>query len=460
MYVHGDSLVVLVSLAGWRIASDSLHGSAVEQTTALIYDLGDSRRSPKLIHELGQDGYLIASRMLEGKLYLLTNYGIYYHGELSPDQPEGFIPLCRADGTQELIAPDNMLIWPGVPSSSQTVICSYDIGSGTIESSQSILGAGNTIYMSHNNLYLARNVYDNGLVNTYTDEQYTVTEYRQGSRTEIVRFALNGGAITLEATGEIDGYLLNQFAMDEFEGYLRCVTTTDSSHYRIYTDEKRGWQNYEWISSGSWNSLFVLDISLNVVGEISELAEDERVYSVRFDGNVGYFVTFRQVDPLFSADLSNPYSPKIMGELKIPGFSQYLHVYGEGRMFGLGRDADEDTGRVRGIKLSMFDTSDPFNLSEKHQLILDSYYSEALYNHKAILILPGKSIIAFPIETGYVCYGYDDNSGFYKRGEYDSSEYYGNSRGLYIGDYAYIIVGDSVTILDLELLISVGQLTI
>jgi len=172
----------------------------------------------------------------------------------------------------------------------------------------------------------------------------------------------------------------------------------------------------------------------------------------RFDGNTGYVVTFRQVDPLFSIDLSDPTNPVILGELKIPGFSNYLHNYGEDLLFGLGRDADEETGGAGYLKLSMFDVSDNANVTEAHSLIIDGvYYSEASYNHKAILINYERNIIAFPAGDTYMVYSYDAEQGFVEVAVLSLTKdlgydwYWGSMRGLYIGDVLYVF-SDTVMI--------------
>ena len=204
----------------------------------------------------------------------------------------------------------------------------------------------------------------------------------------------------------------------------------------------------------------MLDDDLKIIGIISDLAPDEQIYSVRFDGEVGYFVTFRQVDPLFSVDLSNPAAPKIMGELKIPGFSQYLHVYGEDLLFGLGMTADEKTGRTGSLKLSMFDVSNPYDVTEKHQLVLEENYSTALYNHKAILVAKEKDLIAFPVDKGYKVFGYDEMTGFINVGEIETDNWCGDSRGVYIDDYFYVCSDKQIYILDMNNFALAKELTI
>ena len=198
------------------------------------------------------------------------------------------------------------------------------------------------------------------------------------------------------------------------------------------------------------NALYVLDGELKTVGSIGDLAPGEQVQSVRFDGAVGYIVTFRQVDPLFAVDLSDPMKPTVKSALKIPGFSQYLHVWSDGRLFGLGMDADAETGRTNGMKLSMFDTTDLLDVTEKHTLKLDSSWSNALYNHKAILLSAVRNIIAFPADSGYDIYSYSDAQGFRKLASIASLNWSGDSRGLYIGDFAYVVDASAISVLDMN----------
>ena len=165
---------------------------------------------------------------------------------------------------------------------------------------------------------------------------------------------------------------------------------------------------------------------------------------------MAYFVTFRETDPLFAVDLSDPASPKVLSALKIPGFSEYLHFYGEGRLFGLGMAADEETGWTECLKLSMFDTSDPTDVTEKTMLELREYmWSPALYDHHAALINIEKNIIAFPTDSSYLIYSYSDDSGFVKKGEVPFDGWSDNTRGLYIGEYMYICSSYNVIVIDM-----------
>jgi len=239
--------------------------------------------------------------------------------------------------------------------------------------------------------------------------------------------------------------------MDEHLGYLRVVTTNDTYTYSTIEDQVRKVVGYTGGQSKSSSGLYILNMSLTQVGAVDNLAPGEHVYSVRFDGDIGYFVTFRTVDPLFAVDLSNPRNPTVLSALKIPGFSQYLHVFSDGLLFGLGYNADETTGRRGDMKLSMFDTSNPADVFEAHTLAIDTNYSTALYNHKAIIVDSGKNIIGFPADSEYVVYGYNDQTGFFRRASISMLDnWWSDSRGLYISDYFYIVYENGLTVIDME----------
>ena len=189
------------------------------------------------------------------------------------------------------------------------------------------------------------------------------------------------------------------------------------------------------------NALFVLDGNLETVGEIRDLAENESVYSARFMGDTGYFVTFRQVDPLFSVDLSDPSAPKIIGELKIPGFSEYLHPYGEGLLLGIGMDVDESGTTTEGVKLSMFDISDPSSVQEIQTYVIDGMYSTNVYNYKAVFADVEKNLFGFTAygdSPEYCIFSYDAEKGFTEVFSRTLSGY-GDARGLYVGDVFYLV---------------------
>lgn len=447
MYVSGSTVIVISSgyhSVDWSIEKTWNYEYTDESCIDFI-DVSDPS-SPALTSTVSQDGYVNTSRLYDGKLYLISNY--YVH-DINEDEPETYIPGIKINSTKTLLEPDRIAVIPDCYSSRYSVIGVYDAENGALSRAESLLGSGDTIYMSTGGIYFADSEYYEDASGERTESVYKVTDYVSGSRTRITRYDISGGSIALAASGTIPGYLNDQFSMDEYNGYLRVVTTVSTSSYSVYVDDEHNFTNYVWGDSTSFNGLYILDSSLSTIGKADGLAENETVYSARFDGDIAYFVTFRQTDPLFAVDLSDPTSPKVLSALKIPGFSEYLHVWSEGRLFGLGMNADEETGWTENMKLSMFDTSDPANVLEKCTLNLDCSWSEALYNHKAILISAEKNIIGFPAGGSYLIYGYTDGGGFVKRAEIEceNDSWYG-ARGLYIGDYAYII-GDTITVLDM-----------
>ena len=452
MFILGDTAVVLSNCSEY--ASGEVNGEWRYEDKSYVladfYDISD-RTNPVLLNSEGQDGYYQSSRLMDGKLYLITNeYNYRWYGFVE-ENPADYVPSLYRGGVAVPVEPDR-ICWPETTEdSSYTVVGRYDVAGHQMEDSLSVLGAGNTLYMSRNYLYLADSRYFDDKRNEFDESIYHVEEYASGNRTEILKLDVTD-TIRVLASGTADGNLLNQFSMDEYNGCLRVVTTSWNNSYQIWRDEERDFTNYKYLESGQTNALWVFDGDMNLTGSITDVAPDEQVYSVRFDGEVGYFVTFRQVDPLFAVNLSDPANPQIMSALKIPGFSRYMHPWGDGLLFGLGQDADEETGRTGSMKLSMFDTSDPYNVSERDKLLLDATYSEALYNHKAILIAPQKGVIGFPTDNGYALYHYDPESGFTKTNEVTLNDQWywsWNTRGLYVGDIAYIVAEQGVTVLDL-----------
>lgn len=325
-----------------------------------IYDVNrDGKLS--LIKEVEVQGNLLSSRKKDNHVYLVVNKHLSYYGPYA----EEFIPMFR-DSTigadYKELPVDSVLYHPTRYSPNYLLITAVDIEDekkpATIEA---FLGSGSEVYMSENGLYVAGNDYSSFW----------------GSVTNIARFTVEDTKIGYSGGGMVEGRLLNQFSMDEHNGNLRLATT-------------------KW-SGESLNAVYILDKNLNQIGAVENLAPGERIYSARFMGDMGYIVTFRQVDPLFVLDLADPFNPKVTGELKVPGFSNYLHPISKDVLLGIGQDVDEKTGRQQGIKLSLFDVSDSGVPKEIGNLILgDSGSSaEVLYNHKALMIKEQDDIIAF-----------------------------------------------------------------
>ena len=197
-------------------------------------------------------------------------------------------------------------------------------------------------------------------------------------------------------SGGVQGTLLNQFSMDEHEGVLRVATTiTERVPDQTQPDLWDAWQTYNRVTTFKLNG-----DQLALLGQTANLAKDERIFSARFYGSKGFLVTFRQVDPLFTLDLSDPSQPKVVGELKVPGFSNYMQLIDETHILAIGRDATPE-GRALGLKLSVFDVSDMTKPVEVHSHTLaGNFWSEAAYDHKAFTYFPARKVLGIPA-TGF-----------------------------------------------------------
>ncbi len=453
MYLSGDRLAVLYEHYEWGYDAATEAYTDISYEGVRIYDVSDPS-APRLVADVGQDGYLADSRMAGGVLYLVSSY--YVYSGIDRDDPHTFVPCTYRGGAAELMPADCIYLPIEIDSTGYVVVQAIDVATGESLSALSVLGSGGYVYMNANSLYLGSTTYEAERGEPYTDGSYTVTEVHERRETNLIRFAVDGGSVTLAATGSVPGTPLSQYSFDEYGGYLRMVVTVYDSSYRTFEDEAHGWTNYEWGESGTSASLYVLDDSLQVVGSVTDLGEDERVYSVRFDGPVGYFVTFRETDPLFAVDLSDPSAPTVMSALKIPGFSEYLHVWSDGLLFGLGQQADAETGLTEGLKLSMFDVSDPFQVTELYTQTLEFDTSTAEYDAHAICIDPEKNLIGFAAadynsDHGefYVLYQYDGGA-FTEIARCALNDWIYNVRGLYIGTAFYIVSDSELIVLSLE----------
>jgi len=209
-------------------------------------------------------------------------------------------------------------------------------------------------------------------------------------KTVIHKIGINKNKLEYKANGSVTGNVLNQFSMDEHNGYFRIATT-----------KNRTWSRFEEENFDSYTNLYILDENLNSIGKVENLAAGERIYSVRFMQDRAYMVTFKQTDPLFVIDVKDPENPKVLGELKIPGFSNYLHPYDNETLIGIGKDtAENEWGGVttKGLKFSLFDVKDVASPKEIDTYIIGDAGSEsvALSDHKAFLFSRDKNLLVVP----------------------------------------------------------------
>jgi inhibitor of cysteine peptidase len=405
--------------------------------TAVIFDISD-QSNPTKISQLGQKGGYVSSRMVDNYLYLITNYYVYPAG-MEKQDVSSYIPTTAKEGEGEQpVRPEDIYIAPNPETSSYVTISGIDTdNSGDFVSTKAILGSASNVYASLDNLYVTN--YDG-----VTEDGY----YKD--KTAIIKFGIKSGVVKQLAAGSVYGTIINQFSMDEFDGYFRIATT--QSQYKAFSDGDTTGISTD--GGGISNALFVLDGNLKMVGQINDLAKGEQIYSVRFDGETGYVVTFKQIDPLFALDLSKPSNPTVLSALKIPGFSEYMEPFGEGLLFGLGKDITED-GVMTGLKLSMFDVSDKKNVTELDKMILTGNYTwaEASYNHKSILISPERGLIGFASYDSYFVFHYDKEKGFVLLKQLkleNDSMYYSIMRGLYIDTTLYVFTGNQLISMDME----------
>lgn len=450
MYVTNHRLILLCQ--AWTNSQESKssrYGSGMD-TYILTYNTSNAEK-PVLLSTLMQEGNYCSSRFTNGYLYTFSR-----KWEDIPDEYEEYDEYIPH--TEDTRLTCNDIYIPACPDSScYQIMTSMALDNPDhFATSKAILSGNGTYYVSENNIYFAQTGWEQG-----------------AATTELLKFRYADGSITPEGSVTIDGYLLNQFSMDEYEGFLRvAATVTPSYDIEPIIYEKSAMAEADRIApvSNTTNALYIIDSDMNLVGKIDDLAPGERIYSVRFMGDTGYFVTYRETDPLFSVDLSDPANPVIMDALKIPGFSNYLHFYSEDLLLGLGEEINPVTGEFMGLKLSMFDISDPYHISELDKTVLsNTHYSTALYNHKALMIDPERNIIGFyayeyddttyESKEQYLIYSYVEGSGFQNiftcniNEEETLSEYvktYGDEdayeciRGLYIGDYLYLVLGNHI----------------
>ena len=452
IYVQDDKLVLFGTLGrqvGNSEDSEAYDGYYENNTYVQVYDISDPS-NPKEIGNMEQSGGYNTSRIVDGYVYVLSQFHPYEDNVTARDL--WYIPEVQGKS----IEAENIYMPQEAEGNEYTIITAFLLDDPSEKTdSKAVFGYSDVCYVSENNIYITSNYYEDSDV----------------SRTLIRKISYTDGKLAGVAQTKIKGMLNDSFSIDEYEGNLRLVTTideiysnddimplnetadetadkngtTDKSDASKVT-EKAVAENVKDAVPGT-NSLYVLNDKLEIIGSIHNLAKDETIYSARFMGDTGYFVTYRQVDPLFSVDLSDPENPKILGELKIPGFSEYLHPYGDGKLLGIGMDVSEDGFTTEGVKLSMFNVTDPSNVTEENKYTIEeSYGTDVGYNYKGVFVDVQKNLFGFVTYhdgVTYQLYTYDEAEGFKEVMSRQLSGYEG-SRGLYIGDVFYLVSGNMI----------------
>lgn len=398
LYIDGDTLIVLgtswnsykttypaANKIGVGLIAPAFYGG--QQTEVHIYNISD-RSDPISKRTLSFDGNTVSTRMIGSRLYLVMNEGVRWRvpnpipvpleGDLLP----AYSDSALGESSHPISRCGDVIILPHIQNPQYLIVASIPTSGSQEEIAREVvLGSAENMYASTSNLYVAANQWQYH----WRDSIGSSTQ-----ETSIYRFAFTDAGIELKAHGTVPGRILNQFSMDEHEGNFRIATTTEQSW-----DENKP----------SQNNLYVLNLNLEHVGKVEDMAPGETIYSARFIGDRAYMVTFKKVDPLFVLDLSDPTNPTILGKLKIPGYSDYLHPYDENHILGFGKDAEEakegDFAWYQGMKIALFDVSDPTKPKQLHTFGIGDRGtdSQLLHNHKALLFDKERNLLAFPVEV-------------------------------------------------------------
>ena len=402
-------------------------------TQIQVYSIVD-RKNPEFEGRLIQDGYYNTSRKIGDVVYLFTQYNMTSDVTSYVEKKHGVEDLKEGNGVSSLaeavipkvngekVAAGEIYL-PESSGESGILVSSLDVNKpDKVQDSKLVISGYAQTYISKDALYLYEEDYDGAMI------------------TNIAKFALDEGRISGVAATAVSGYVRDTFAINASDGYLRVLTTDYSTEDEV-------------------NALYILDENMKLTGQLTGIAPGEEIYAARFMGNTGYFVTYRNTDPLFTVDLSDPAKPEIIGELKVTGFSEYLHFWDDTHLLGIGYESDEKTGNIENIKLSMFNIENPGEVTEEAKLVLkDVDYSEALYDYKSVIISKDKNLIGLVCEDysssrtkqTYQIYSYE-NGTFKKQAEIPgiNGVNYENVRGMYSGNVFYLWINDNITSYDM-----------
>lgn len=370
IYLKGDILVTTGSV---------YDNDADEEYTAVVtYDISD-RKNPEVLSEYRQSGNIVSSRMVGNFVYLVTSDYVY---------GDRLYPKCTAEGKYENIPVSDICCVPEPNSKSYVILGAMDITSGKAAKSRTkaVLGASDNIYCNDHNLYATSWSWDD----------------KNQSCTTIAKASISGLDIKFNAVGKVRGSIIGQFAMDEHDDHFRIATTSTRSGMDV-------------------NNLYILDSKLKETGKVTGFARNESIKSVRFIGDKAYVITYQAIDPLFVIDVSDPAAPRIEGEVKIDGFSSLLIPVSGDRLLGIGY-ATGDNGYggeyASGLKLALFDISDPSEPKVADSKEFENMSSPAQYEHKALVVNSKDGWYAFPYEI----YRYIDSAVEESEAAEDSAE--------------------------------------
>lgn len=331
-----------------------------------------------LISIFSQSGDFTSSRLRDGKIYLVSSYAVDLFAR---DYKDKCIPETAKNGSKERIPSSKITLVNGTDTPSYAVISTFDVQKAEKSDSSAIFGNPTNVYATENSFFLVEQKYDSEKMASYLN---------------ILKFEFTENGVNYLASAKADGRLNDNLSMSEYGGYFRIATTCTER------EQKGSGKNAIMTYLGETNKLYIFDSEMNQTGIIDGFAKDEQIRSARYIGNYAYVVTFRQTDPLFVINLSDPKNPKIEGELKLPGFSSYLHPVGNGILVGVGDDGDEK-GTNGNMKVSLFSVADPKNPKELSSVKVgneNNYVSsDVSYSYKSFVNLPnGEFAIPFSVE--------------------------------------------------------------
>ncbi len=426
LFIDGDRLLVF-GTETYEFTSEVTRPSGgydaypyyLDTASVRLYDVSD-RGNPELLRQIEFEGTYVTSRKIGDYVYFVINtypsFEEYTCADILPGYREGERQeLGYDEGFEPMVACEDVAYIEPLQAENFLTVASISMADSDEEvAKEVVVGSGQNVYASPENLYVAQS--------SWPDYLYWYEDYEPEEETSVVtRFALDNGMIEYKAAGEVPGHILNQFSMDEYD-----------DHFRIATTVGEVW-NTETLSQ---NNLYVLDMDMKVVGALENLAPGESIYSARFMGERGYLVTFKKIDPLFVVDLSVHSNPNVLGKLKIPGYSDYLHPYDDNHIIGIGKETVEaeetlkeerelDFAWHQGVKLAIFDVTDVANPIEMYKEVIGDRGTDTpvLYDHKAFLFDKDKDLMVLPITLAEI------------EGEPSADNTYGDY--VYQGAYVY-----------------------